>query len=219
MQGTVSVLNSLHYWPVPVISGVDGLQPTPVEIRSKEEFILFLGQHQARQTELFQSLSNSSNSEELGFSNVLFYINVIENLASSVTSAVQSRAYPGFLPKAYAVDCLLSSVVSLTPVRALGAVYYFRGSSLTGQEFATYVAYSRLVQETLIESSEVDSEVSQTIKSSIYSIDHFIMSLDAITDEIGAKMKYVPNRSVTVILFYFIVVPFTGSPAHSNSII
>jgi hypothetical protein len=196
----VSVLTNLHSWPVPTISAVGSQQLRLREVRSKNDFMSFLGQHQAQQAELLQSLSNRSDTEELGFTNVLFYQGVIENLALSVTSAVQSRAYPGFMSKAYAVDCLLSSAVSLTPVRALGAVFYFRGSPLDGQEFATYIAYSQLFKSTLVESSDIDSEVSRTMTSAINGVNSFIKSLAAVIDEIDARMIYIPRRSVVSIV-------------------
>ena len=80
---------------------------------------------------------------------VQFYSTVVRSLAGHTTVELRTRGKPGLWSKMHAVDCVLWSLVSLVPVRAIGAVYFFRGTRLGPAERAVYLGYRRRTDESL----------------------------------------------------------------------
>ena len=140
-QTTKAALERVDSWPQ---FAADAYDQNP-ELRSAERFSAFL----RRETERHLSNHTTANSADDWLDAVQIYWTAVRQLAGRTTAELQTRGKPGFWAKTYAVDCLLWSLASLIPVRAVGAAVFFGGTKLRPAEKTIYLSYRRRTEDGL----------------------------------------------------------------------
>ena len=148
-------------------------------------------------TDAGQRFSNqSATSAEDWLDVVQFYSTVVRRLAGRTTVELRTRGMPGFWSKLHAVDCVLWSLVSLVPVRAIGAVYFFRGTKLCPTERAVYVGHRRRMEDYLMCGEQFNPEIGRQRAASLSDNVEFWQSLESLTDILDLNIPSGGDRLV-----------------------
>jgi len=192
-QATKTALDHVASWPQ---FNEDAYKQNP-ELHSKETFISLLGDFEQR-------LSNDSTTSANHWLEIVqFYLTTVRSLAGHVTVQLQVRAQPGYWSKIHAVDCILWSLVSLMPVRAIGAIYFFRATRLTAAQRTAYISYRRTAQHALLCSERFNAEVGRQRALSLSDNDEFWQSLHSLMDIVDRNS--IPSSDDRCV--NFVVVP------------
>lgn len=127
---------------------------------------------------------------------IQFYSIAVRSVAGHTTAELQIRGKPGFRSKMHAVDCVLWSFVSLAPVRAIGAVFFFRGTKLCPAERAIYLGYRRRSDCSLACGERYNAEIARQRAAWLDDNPEFWHSLQALTDIVDLNSPSAGDRFV-----------------------
>jgi len=161
------------------------------ELRTKETFLSFLNES-CRQRFSSQSATSAKDWLEI----LQFYSTAARSLAGHTTVELQTRGRPGYWSKMHSVDCVLWSLVSLAPVRAIGAVFFFRETKLDPTEWAIYLSYRRRHDDNLACGELFNEEIGRQRARSLSDNAEFWQSLHALTDIVDTNIPSVGDRLV-----------------------
>lgn len=181
----MTAISGLVTWPFQGNSfgtSGDSVDTQNVHLSSKESFLKYLNAHQVVKYDLLQMTAYSNDLYKIGIENVLFYAQIIDGMATAATRNVHNLTLAGgFWSNVDVIDGLFKAVVSLSVVKALGTVFYFRGRHLVDTELYLFVAHSRIANNSFVE-----YELSQDIVSTFEVSFNRIQSLASATESVLA---------------------------------
>jgi len=127
---------------------------------------------------------------------VQFYSTAARSLAGHTTVELQTRGKHGYWSKMHAVSCVLWSLASLLPVRAIGVVFFCGGTKLAPAERTAYLSYRRRVEDSLACGVLFSPEIGRQRAVSLSENAEFWQSLDALTDIVDGNIPADDDRLV-----------------------
>ena len=131
---------------------------------------------------------------------VQFYSTSVRSLGKHMTGELLTRGQPGFWSKLHSVDCVLWSLASLVPVRAIGAVFFFRERKLSAVERIAYLSYRRVAEDSLACGEQFNSEIFRQRAASLRDNAEFWQSLNDLTKIVDKNIPSDGDRLVNVIV-------------------
>ena len=182
-QAAETALDQVDSWPQ---FTTNAYERNP-ELRTKDAFLAFL-------EGAVQRFSNHSATDWLDM--VQFYSTAARSLAGHTTVEMQTRGKQGYWSKMHAVNCVLWSLASLLPVRAIGVVFFCGGTKLASAERAAYLSYRRRVEDSLACGVLFSPEIGRQRAVSLSENAEFWQSLDALTDMVDSNIPANEDRLV-----------------------
>jgi len=188
MQATKTALDYIDSWPQFVESAYD----TNPELRTKDSLLAFLDD---TENSFANRTMTPGNHSWLDIAQ--FHTTHLRSLAGHMTTEFQARGKTGFWSKLHAVDNVVWSLVSLVPVRAIGAVFFFRGTKLDPEERMVYLGYRRRAEDSLARAEQLSPEIGRQMAAFYSDNSAFWQSLDALTEIVDSNVFSAGDRLVS----------------------